>query len=95
MELKIITEYHNVCQYNKICFGMFTVLDDDDKSITAGSIVTVTVTLKRRNMIDDFDIDKLTGESGEIIEEDEENEDKIKDEVEDNDESKVCSELLN
>lgn len=65
------------------------VLDDDDKSITAGSIVTVTVTLKRRNMIDDFDIDKLTGESGEIIEEDEENEDKIKDEVEDNDESKA------
>jgi hypothetical protein len=29
---------------------LFSVLDDDDSSITAGSIVTVTVTLKRRDM---------------------------------------------
>lgn len=72
-----------------------TVLDDEDKSITAGSIVTVTVTLKRRNMIDDFDIDKLTGESGEIIEDDEENEDKIKEEVDENEECKVRCVLFN
>ena len=48
-------------------------MDDEDKSITAGSIVTVTVSLRRKNMMTDFDINKLTGseikEEEEVLEE--------------------------
>lgn len=50
------------------------VLDDEDKSVTAGSIVTVTVTLKRKDMMRDFNLSKLTGEACEIV--DDENEEK-------------------
>ncbi|XP_052280964.1 translocation protein SEC63 homolog [Dreissena polymorpha] len=50
------------------------VKDDEDKSITAGSIVTVTVSLKRRNMMDGFDIEKLTGEMEDTNMRDEEQE---------------------
>lgn len=34
---------------------MFPVLDDEDSTITAGSIVTVTVTLDRQNMEEVFE----------------------------------------
>ena len=37
------------------------VLDDEDSSITAGSIVTVTVTLKRTNLIDNYDSSPIEG----------------------------------
>ena len=39
----------------------FVVLDDDDSSITAGSIVTVTVTLKRTNLLDNYNSNSLDG----------------------------------
>ena len=38
-----------------------TVLDDEDSSITAGSIVTVTVTLKRTNLLNNYDSVPLEG----------------------------------
>lgn len=53
-------------------------MDDEDKSITAGSIVTVTVSLKRKNMMTDFDITKLTGSE-------------IKDEYNDEEEKEVAA----
>jgi len=43
------------------------VLDDEDNSITAGSIVTVTVSLRRKHMMDDFDITAFTGERDEPV----------------------------
>ena len=42
-------------------FLSFVVLDDDDSSITAGSIVTVTVTLKRTNLLDNYNSNSLDG----------------------------------
>ncbi|KAL4233084.1 secretory subunit [Mactra antiquata] len=65
------------------------VLDDEDKSITAGSIVTVTVTLKRRNMMDDFDLSKFTGEECEMDNDREEEENTKLENIEENDETKV------
>ena len=47
------------------CGGSFlipiSVLDDEDSSITAGSIVTVTVTLKRTNFLDNYDSSPFEG----------------------------------
>ena len=34
---------------------------NDDSSITAGSIVTVTVTLKRTNLLDNYNSNSLEG----------------------------------
>lgn len=39
------------------------VLDDEDSSVTANSIVTVTVQLKRKGLMDGFDLSKFTGEA--------------------------------
>ncbi|WAR09208.1 SEC63-like protein [Mya arenaria] len=57
----------NVCATlpNVVMVVKSEVLDDDDRTIRAGSIVTVTVSLRRKNMMDDFDINKLTGERDE------------------------------
>ena len=40
---------------------LVSVLDDEDSSITAGSIVTVTVTLKRTNFLDNYDSSPFEG----------------------------------
>lgn len=53
-------------------------MDDEDKSITAGSIVTVTVSLRRKNMMTDFDITKLTG--SEIKEEENDGAEEVREE---------------
>ena len=45
----------------RFTFLSFVVLDDDDSSITAGSIVTVTVTLKRTNLLDNYNSNSLEG----------------------------------
>jgi len=69
-------------------------MDDEDKSITAGSIVTVTVSLRRKNMMTDFDINKLTGseikEEEEVLEEKEVEEEGTQEEKEEK-EAKVGS----
>lgn len=44
----------------KVCFFISTVLDDEDTSITAGSIVTVEVSLKRQMMEVLFDKEDLS-----------------------------------
>ena len=49
MNNKHFIEDSNVCQTTTLIF--FTVLDQKD--ILAGDIVTVTVTLKRTNLMDD------------------------------------------
>ena len=47
---------------------LFAVLDDEDKTITAGSIVTVTVKLKRASMGDFLDSGKnVTQHSGDLM----------------------------
>lgn len=66
------------------------MLDDEDKSITAGSIITVTVTLKRKNMMDDFDMNKFTGEECEQEADKNEEESGKLENIEENEESKVC-----
>ena len=59
------TWWHTLDRFSHIIQGLhifLTVLDDDDSSITAGSIVTVTVTLKRTNLLDNYDSSLFEGE---------------------------------
>lgn len=51
-----------------VSFDWSSVLDDEDSTITAGSIVTVTVTLKRQSMADLFDKEHI--EPDQPVEED-------------------------
>ena len=50
-----------ILKLHHFTFLSFAVLDDDDSSITAGSIVTVTVTLKRTNLLDNYNSNSLEG----------------------------------
>ena len=60
-----------------------SVLDDGDKTITAGSIVTVTVSLKRENLSAKFNQDFVENtENTEEVLPDEEEEEKEKEKVE-------------
>ena len=61
-----------------ICLISFSVLDDEDNTITAGSIVTVTVSLKRENLLVKFSQEDFVdnGERDEELLADEEEEEK-------------------